>query len=236
MSLGFGRRVAAACLAAVLLTPPALAQHDRPSIFHMARLEGDVSETDDATLFTWDGESWVGGDRDRLWLKTEGEVRDGDAEAAELEVFYGRKVAPFWDLLVGARQDVEPVSTSSFALGVQGLAPYRFETEAFVYVSEEGELSLRAEQALDLLLSQRLVLEPTIEIEAFAQDVPERAVGGGLARAEAALRLRYEVTRKFAPYLELRWERSLGETAGIRRALGEVAEGTSLRAGIRAWF
>jgi len=119
---------------------------------------------------------------------------------------------------------------------VLGLSPYFFETDAALYLSEDGDLSARVRQEFDLLLTQRLVLTPEVELEAFARDVPELGIGAGISSVKAELTLRYEVTRKFAPFVRVEYERALGETAGIARAAGRDVETTSVRAGLRVWF
>lgn len=204
--------------------------------FHMVRAEADYSRPRGEDVFDWEGDAWVGGDLQKLWFKTEGEFEDGDLHDARLEALYSRNVATFWDLQAGVRQDFEPGSTTYLALGVQGLAPFQFETEAFAYLSDEGRLSARFLQSLDVHLTQRLILEPEVEVELQADDAPESGLGGGFSEAELSAQLRYEIRRKFAPYVTLAYERRLGETASIARSAGEEVETTSLRAGLRAWF
>jgi copper resistance protein B len=204
--------------------------------FHMVRGEIDASQSDDADVLTWDGESWIGGDINRLWFKTEGNSEDGDIANAEIQALWSRNIADFWDLQAGVRVDLEPDTTTYLALGVQGLAPYRFETEATAFLSEDGDLSARLHQSFDLHLTQRLIAEPYFEINAYAQDLPERDIGAGFSDAELGLQLRYEITRKFAPYVDVVWESALGETASIARANGEDVRTESVRAGIRVWF
>lgn len=125
----------------------------------------------------WDAQGWYGGDYNRLWIKTEGEspVSDSNGEA-EVQALYGRLVAPYWDLQAGVRYDRAFGSgpDRDRALGVlslQGLAPYRFDTEAALFVSEDGDVSLRAQLEYDLLFTQRLILQPRVEINAAAQQV-----------------------------------------------------------------
>lgn len=134
-----------------------------------------------------------------VWLRSEGEVEDGEAEDAELQLLYGWNVHPFWDVLAGVRQDFEPDGETYLAAGVTGLAPYFFETEATGFLSSEGDFSLRLEQSFDLPITQKLIAEPHGELNFFAQDVPDRDVGAGFSDLEVGLQLRYEVTRKFAP-------------------------------------
>lgn len=207
-----------------------------PQTFHMVRAEIDAGRTDGEDVLSWDGEAWIGGDINRLWFKAEGESLDGDVEEAEIQALWSRNVADFWDLQAGVRIDLEPETTTHLALGVQGLAPYRFETEAMVFLSEDGDLSARLHQSFDLHLSQRLIAEPYTEINAYAQDVPERDIGAGLSDAQLGLQVRYEFTRKFAPYIDFAWESALGETASIARANGDDVRAESLRAGLRFWF
>ena len=212
----------------------ALAEHTRTFTFF--RADVDAALGGDEGVSTWDIDAWRGGDYNKVWLKSEGEFVDGDLEGAEVQVLYSRNVATFFDAQVGIRYDFEPSQTAYLVAGVQGLAPYQFETDAAAFLSDKGDLSFRFEQGLDLLLTQRLIVEPEIELEAFARDVPENDVGAGFSSAEATLRVRYEITRKFVPYAELAYERRLGETSGIARRLGESPEHTTVRAGLRVWF
>jgi copper resistance protein B len=219
----------------LLASTPAWAM-DESMTFHLVRGEIDATSIDDADVVNWEGEAWIGGDRNKLWFKTEGELADGEAEFAEIQALWSRNIADFWDLQAGVRVDLAPDTTPYLVLGVQGLAPYQFETEAAAFVSDDGDISARLHQSLDLLLTQRLILEPHIEVNLHAQDVPERNIGAGISDVEGGLQLRYEITRKFAPYLDIVYERALGETESLMRDAGEEVEETSLRAGVRFWF
>lgn len=205
-------------------------------VFYVVRGEVDYADAGKGTLVNWDAEAWIGGDDGKLWLKSEGENLDGDFESAEFQALYSRNIATFWDVQAGLRQDFEPDGTTYLAAGFQGLAPYFFETEAHLFLSDDADLSFRLRQSLDVLITQRLVLEPHVELNVFAGDVPERGIGAGFSDIEAGLQLRLEITRKFAPYVDLVWESDLGETATIARAAGGRVEETTLRAGLRFWF
>jgi copper resistance protein B len=226
--------LAAAIASASHAQEPAQADHG-VDLFNMIKLEVDYADAHDG-LWNWNLDGWAGGDLERLWIRSEGEFADDDLETAELQLFYGRNFHPYWDALIGIRQDFEPDSETYLAAGVTGLAPYFFETEATAFLSTEGDLSARFEQSFDLPITQKLIAEPHVELNAFAQDVPERGIGAGFSSVEAGLQLRYEIVRKFAPYVDLVWQRDLGETASIKRASGEDVEDTSLRFGVRMWF
>lgn len=204
--------------------------------FHMVRGEVDASRIGGGDVLTWSGEAWIGGDTDRFWLKTEGEINDGDVSDAEVQALWSRNIAEFWDLQAGVRTDLEPDATTYFVLGVQGLAPYRFETEAAAFLSEDGALSARLHQSFDIHITQRLIAQPYLEINAHAQNAPERDIGAGLSNGRLGLQVRYEITRKFAPYIDLVSESSLGETASIARANGADVHTEAVHAGIRFWF
>jgi copper resistance protein B len=211
----------------------AMGHHQRTHTF--LQTEVDYGRADDADQFTWDALGWIGGDRNKLWFKSEGEREGGDTEAAEVQLLYSRNIATFFDAQIGIRQDFEPSSTTYLAAGVQGLAPYLLETDLTGFLSQDGDFSLRLEQSLDLLLTQRLILEPYLEAELQIQDAPERRLGAGLSEAEAGLQLRYEITRKFAPYVDAVYERSFGETARLRGQEDEPGAWI-LRVGLRSWF
>lgn len=199
------------------------------------RLEG--FDTDEGTGMGWEGTAWVGGDLNKLWLRTEGERVDGHTESADLEVLYGRAIAPWWDLVAGVRHDFKPGASQDFlAVGVQGLAPYKFEVAATAYLGQSGQTAATVEVEYETLLTNRLILQPVVEAEFHGKNDALRGIGSGLSTVEAGLRLRYEITRKFAPYIGVVHERAFGRTADFRREAGEGASETRFVAGVRLWF
>ena len=205
-------------------------------IFHMFRLETDYGGSKDGGVASWDLDGWVGTDENKLWLKSEGEHKDGKREDAELWALYSRNVATFWDAQVGVRYDVEPTSTAYAVFGVNGLAPYFFETEAHIFISEKGDVSAKLHQENDFLLTQKLILQPYAEINLSAQDVPERDIGAGLVDGKIGLQTRYEFTRKFAPYVDIHYGRKFGETSSIAKGNGEDNDELIGAIGLRLMF
>lgn len=207
------------------------------SIHQLLRLEElELRDTERGATFSWEGRYWAGGDIDRVWLRGTGEHVEND-DALELEVLYGRHVAAWWDIVTGLRQDFGSGPSRTFAaIGIQGLAPYRFELEATAYFGERGQTSARLEAGYELLLTNRLILRPQLELNAYGRTDREAGVGAGLATLEAALRLRYEVTRRFAPYIGVVLERAFSNTAELRRTAGEDRQDAQLVAGFRTWF
>ncbi len=201
------------------------------------RLEARFAADGGEDGYVWDAQGWYGGDINRLALKTEGQGAFGEAlEDAEIQALYSRAIGPFFDLQAGVRLDVEPETRSHLVLGVQGLAPYMFHVDAAAFVSDRGDVTARIEAEYDQKLTQQLILQPRVELELSAQDIPERGVGAGLAKAETGLRLRYEIVREFAPYIGVEYEFLTGDTADFARAEGEDTDGIKILAGIRAWF
>ena len=185
----------------------------------------------------WEAQGWVGTDRHRLWLRSEGERSDGRTESADLEVLYGRPIARWWDLVAGIRHDISPgPKRDDIAIGVIGTAPYKFEVEATAYLGASGRTAVRVSTEYELLLTNRLILQPKIEAEWHGRDDRSHGIGSGLGKVETGLRLRYEFTRKFAPYVGVVHERSFGGTADFMRDDGEATRDTRVLAGVRFWF
>lgn len=199
------------------------------------RLEG--FEAEEGRGLEWEGQAWMGTDLNKLWLRSEGERVDGHTEAADLEVLYGRAVSPWWDVVAGVRHDFKPgESQDSLAFGIQGLAPYKFEVAATGYLGESGQTAARLEAEYETLLTNRLILQPLVELNFHGKDDEGRGIGSGLSTAEAGVRLRYEVVRQFAPYVGVVYERAFGKTADFRREEGEDTHDTRFVAGFRIWF
>jgi len=200
------------------------------------RFEAGFDDNEEGWL--WDVGGWTGGDINRFWWKSEGEGDfDGEIEG-EVQALYSRAVTPFWDVQAGVRQDFreDGESPTHLVVGFQGLAPHWWEVDAAAFLSTGGDLTARVEAEYDQRITQRLILQPRIEVEASASDVPELGLGSGLTHVEAGLRLRYEIAREFAPYVGVEWSRDLGGTADLTRAQGGEPEHTRFVIGLRAWF
>lgn len=206
-------------------------------IFHMFRSETDIgSSTDGNTIASWDVKGWVGTDEDKLYLKTEGEHKDSKLENAEFWTLYSRNIATFWDAQAGIRYDSKPDSTTYLTLGFNGLAPYYFETEAHVFISQHGDFTARLREENDVLLTQKLIVQPYAEFNFSAQDVHEQDIGAGIVDGKVGLQTRYEFTRKFAPYVDVHYGRKFGETASIARSNGEDKDELVGAVGLRLMF
>ncbi|WP_204101983.1 MULTISPECIES: copper resistance protein B [Spirulina sp. CCY15215] len=216
--------------------------HDSQTFWLILVDELEYRLNDEEDTFNWDVLGWVGGDYERLWIKTEGDIGldSGDGEA-ELQLLYGKLISPFWDLQAGVRYDQLSSSDGDRGrvfgvIGVQGLTPYLFEVDAALFVSQEGDISARLKAEYQLLLSQRLILQPEFETNIALQPVEKFGVGSGINDIELGLRLRYEFSRKFAPYLGVQWTRKLGGTANLAREKGGSVNDFAVVLGFRLLF
>jgi copper resistance protein B len=197
----------------------------------------EAVDSDDGRVLSWEADGWLGTDLDRLWLRSEGDYVEGELESGDVEVLYGRAVSRWWEAVVGIRHDSgEYPSQTLAAVGVMGLAPYMFEVEATAYLGTGGQAGLAVEAEHETLFTNRLILQSSVEAEAWSRDDARRGTGSGLGTVEAGLRLRYEFTRRFAPYVGVAWERAHGRTADMRRAAGHDTGDARLVLGLRTWF
>jgi len=188
----------------------------------------------------WDAQGYYGGDYDKLWIKTEGKyVSQGrkGVHDADVEVLWDRVISTWWNVQAGGRQDFGTGQSRTWAaIGIQGLAPQWFQTEATVFASDEGRTAARLKAQYELLLTQRLVLQPFAEANFYGHSDPAHEIGSGLSDLEISVRLRYEAYRQFAPYVGVVWLRRFGGTADLVRAAGGEDSDLELTAGLRVWF
>lgn len=193
----------------------------------MDRLELQVRED---LPRAWDSRAYIGYDLNKLYFYSEGESVNGDTESQN-EVVYSRAFTPFWDVQIGVETDTAGSERKSWAeLALQGLSPYFIETRIRLKVNDEA-LAVSLDFEYEALLTQKLVLTPRFEMDAYSKDIPRMGYGSGLSSADLSLRLRYEIRREFAPYIGLQYARSFGDTSKYHY----VSEG-SFVAGLRFWF
>ena len=219
------------------------AVHDRMinAFTYFQKSEFRTGDAPDAAVL--DAEGWIGGDYQRFWWKADGEQETKGAKAGEIELqgLYSRLFSPFWDFQTGVRVDRNyrgrtRDTTGYFVIGVEGLAPYWFEIEPALFLSEKGKASFRFTSSYDQLITQRWVIQPRIDLNAAFQDDPRRNVAAGFNDIELSVRLRYDIRRQFSPYVGVTWRRVLGNTADLVRRSGEQISTTAMVFGLRAWF
>ncbi len=203
------------------------------------RTGGSGSNSD----YRWDFEGWYGGDHNRLWFKSEGQ-RDTAFKAdydVDFQLLYGRFLWKHYDIQVGTRMETQSfrggnVTRGMGVIGVQGIVPYNYEFESALFIDQRGAVSARLSYTKDFLLTQRLILQGRFETNLAIQRVEEFTTGSGLNNLEFGGRLRYEIRRKFAPYIGLSFDRSFGETATLVRRQGGDPSQIRFVVGVRLWF
>jgi copper resistance protein B len=199
--------------------------------------EFEWRSTDQGAAGVWEAEGWYGDDYNKLWIRSEGEQVAGITEDARVEALWDRIVTRWWSLQLGARQDLGKGPDRTWAaLGVQGLAPQWFDVEATLYAADAGRTAVRLRAEYDLLITQRLIVQPEAEANLYGKSDPARQIGSGLSDLDVGVRMRYEIRREFAPYVGVAWQRRFGRTAEFTRAAGMSASDVQFLAGIRIWF
>jgi copper resistance protein B len=211
---------------------------DDNATFAMVKMDRlEYFDSDSSSGASWNGSAWVGGDFDKLLMRSEGETTHGELDNADVEILWDHAVAAFWNTELGVRQDFGRGPNRTWAaFGVQGLAPYWFEIGATAYVGNAGRAALRIEADYELSLTQRLILQPRFELNAYGKADPAANIGSGISDAAFGLRLRYEIRREFAPYFGIERVRWFGRTADFARADGVAAGETQWVVGLRVWY
>ncbi len=217
--------------------PPPI--EDNRIFYHLLfnQLEGRFNGPD--SEFRWDGEGWVGTDMNKLWFKTEGVVEHGKMSDGDQEVLYDRPIPylRFFDFQAGVRYDLDSNPGRTWgAIGIEGLAPYFFEFAPTFYFSNRGYFAGRIEGSYDILITNRVIAQPQFELNFYSKSDPSRGVGSGLSELDTGLRIRYEVTRKFAPYIGFAYTGDFGQTANFTRTEGGNPEDPRLVIGVRLWY
>lgn len=208
-----------------------------PLFTHVLVDNFEAGHIDGQTMTAWDISGWVGYDYQRLWFRSEGERLGPLTENSEVTLLYGRSTSRWWDTLIGLRHDFKPSESQTFlAIGVQGLAPYWFEVQLTGYVGERGQFGARLDVEYEQLITQKLILQPSVEVNLWGKDDVSRDIGKGISNAELGVRLRYEIVREFAPYIGFSWNWKLGNTGNIIEANQEPTKEATWLLGFRAWY
>jgi copper resistance protein B len=214
---------------------PKMGDEDNFGSLLVDRIES--ATTRGSTAMTYDWQAWYGQTYDRALIRAEGDIEGGTFKDARNELLWAHAITAYLDTQLGVRYDSgKGTDRGWLAFGIQGLLPYWLYVEATAYVNEQGRTAFRLETEYDLLLTQKLILQPRIEMNIYSRRDDTRNVSSGLSNIEAGLRLRYEIRREFAPYVGVDWASRFGSAAYNIRASGNAAEGVALVAGVRLWF
>lgn len=245
------RRIATSLFAASLWPAVAAAQQQptepgwpqplntNPLLSYAALSQNELRTGNGNNTYRWEGEGWYGGNIHRAWLKSEGSVdtNTGELDEAELQALYSRPISRYFNAQAGGRYDLAPGTSRGWGtFGVEGLAPLFWEIGLFGFISNNGHYGARFEGSYDLYLTQRLILQPQFELNFYTKSDRRSGIGTGLSDLDSGLRLRYDINRKFSPYVGLTYEKKYGQAATFARNDGGSVEDVRLAVGLRAWF
>ena len=220
--------------AVAIVGTPMRGEHDSAPVYYFVRVNQlDFGPSQSGQRLSWDIDARVGTDEHRLVLKSEGLALKGRQKEAEIQLLYSRPLSEFFDIQAGVRHVFVPTNRNYFALGVQGTAPYFFDTDATLFVSDKGQVSARLEAALDLAWTPTVYTRPSVELNAYGSDDRAAETYAGIGSLKFTIQTRYEITRQIAPYVEIGWERKLGQTARQARRGGERADYAYAVIGVR---
>jgi copper resistance protein B len=214
---------------------PQMGDEDKLASLLVDRLESSTARG--STAMTYDWQAWFGKTYDRALIRAEGDIEGGTFKDSRNELLWSHAITAYWDTQLGVRYDSgKGTDRGWLAFGVQGFAPYWLYVEATAYVNERGRVAFRLETEYDLFLTQKLIMQPRMEMNFYSQRDDTRAVSSGLSDFNGGVRLRYEIRREFAPYVGVEWAGKFGSAADYMRTTGEVPQGTRFVAGVRFWF
>jgi len=234
-----------ACAEAASMGNSSYTQYGEPAVMDngvfghvlFSQLEGRTNGPDNE--FRWNGEGWVGTDMNKLWIKSEGFLENGKVTDGDTEALYSRPIPylRYFDFQAGVRYDLDSNPGLTWgAIGIQGLAPCFFELEPTFYFSDRGRVAGRIEASYDILITQRLIAQPQIEMNFYNKSDPSREIGSGLSDLDSGFRIRYEITRKFAPYIGFAYTGNYGKTATFVRNEGGKRSDPRFVFGVRLWY
>jgi len=179
--------------------------------------------------------SFYGGDDHKLWVDVEGErgLKNSEWLLEKADLLFVKAISSCWDLRAGVGYaGSNEGGRSKLVLGVNGPAPYGFDVEANLNLTNKGELYGKLGAGYELSLTQRLILQPSFDVSASTKKIEPLEIGSGLSKTELALKLRYGIKREFAPYVGVSWERHFGQT---KEMVGE-RDLINFLVGLKTWF
>ncbi len=201
-------------------------------LYSKVTIDSLEKQNNDEKSLSWEGNIWTGYDLNKLYLYTEGEKGKDSSAQSENQLVFSHAISPYWDIQIGLGYDKTPSENQTWGvLSLQGMAPYFVETRLALLSDDEGNLGMRLEAEYDALLTQRLSLTPSISSSFFSDDIPEMEIGKGLSNITLGLRLNYDITREFSPYIGIEWNKNYGNTNDFNQN-----DETYAVAGFKFWF
>lgn len=210
-------------------------------IYQVTRLENAwiVDEDGKGTLGT-KFETLIGTDENRIFIEANLAKPESSDINYDISALYSRNVAPFWDVQTGVRYSEDKNSPNNNridgVIGILGLAPYFFETQAYLYGGENNFWGTSFEFERDLILTQKLITQPYIEADVVFSDDSDYAAKSGLSELKTGIKTRYEITKRIKPFIDVAYQYEKGQKATSMQEATDSEKGWKYGAGIELVF
>ena len=182
----------------------------------------------------------IGTDENRLYIEANLSKAESDDSKYDISALYSRNIAPFWDAQAGIRysdDNVDPDNRRVDAvMGVMGLAPYFFETQAYLYAGENNFWGASLEFDRDLLLTQKLITQPYIEADVVFNDGANYAAKTGLSELRTGIKTRYEITKRIKPFVDVAYHYEKGNKVPAQQPSTQSAKNWQYGIGLELMF
>ena len=177
-------------------------------------------------------ETRIGTDENKIFIKVHADKAESQQTEYDAKLLYSRNVADFWDVQAGIRYRNDPnreidQDQVDAVLGLHGMAPYFFETDAYVYIGQDRQVSFNLETERDLLLTQKLIIQPYLDINIVVSDDSNYAKKTGLNSVQVGLETRYEINKKVMPFMDVAY----GYNKGVQETAWQKASSSK-----NEWF
>lgn len=160
-------------------------------------------------------ETLIGTDENRMFVEANLNKAESNDPNYDVSALYSRNVAPFWDVQAGVRYSEDKNNRNSNridgVIGLLGLAPYFFETKAYLYGGENNFWGASFEFDRDLLLTQKLITQPYIAADIVLNDNSDFAAKSGLSELKTGIKTRYEINKRIRPFVDVAYQYEKGQ-------------------------
>ena len=185
-------------------------------------------------------ETLIGTDENRMFVEANLNKAESNDPNYDVSALYSRNVAPFWDVQAGVRYSEDKNNRNSNridgVIGLLGLAPYFFETKAYLYGGENNFWGASFEFDRDLLLTQKLITQPYIAADIVLNDNSDFAAKSGLSELKTGIKTRYEINKRIRPFVDVAYQYEKGQKLTTFQEATDSEKGWKYGAGIELVF
>lgn len=171
----------------------------------------------------------IGTDEHKLVLQLAAHKAESESTELGTKLLYSRMISDFWDIQTGFGYQEHQINVNdldqrhektSAILGLHGLAPYFFESSAYLSLGKKDYVALNFEVERDILITQKWITQPYLEMDFLLNDHSKYAEKSGVREASIGLNTRYEISKQLMPYFELayRYEQETEWNNDIRKS------------------